>query len=142
MKTPTGEQHTLIQKIRRYLPHTSVDVITEVVCGVDTQVISGLSENSPVADLQLAYHNAPEGTQEQALIVAMYEASAEQRFIDRLHHQHILKPDNNLDLYLVALRDLLHAAPPHSQIRRRIVREIMEVYKDMALEGEEVVWQI
>lgn len=125
MKLPTGPQHTQIARIRKELPHISLEVITEIVCGVDGGVAVELTEHSTLGDLQRAWHRAPEGTQEQAYVATMWETAAQRRFTDLLHQQHIIGPTVDLVAYRRSLRDLLYSAPPHSLIRRLIVREIV-----------------
>ncbi len=132
MRALNGEQHTLLEKMRKHLPHVPAAVIQEQICGIDWELIRGLRGGVPIRTLQEAWHFAPEGTAEREEIKELWNRAAQEEF-GKVHLRHIKimgqKSDGVDDAAIEALfadmRDLLYASPAEGNMRRVITGHLM-----------------
>jgi|GEM_PF-5258310 len=114
-----SEQYTLLEKMKKLLPHIPEAVIQERITGADTSRYCHLSSASNLAEIQLAWHNAPEGTSEHEQVQVLWEMASQRAFDEVLIKQKSC-PDG-LDDFINSLRKLLYTTPSNGMVRRNIV---------------------
>ena len=128
MRPLKGEQFTLLAKMKKLLPHIPEGMIHEQIAGTAFEDIGLYHASDDLAEIQLAWHNAPEGTYERQMILTAWVGASNRAFQAFL----LGNPRESRDPadFIREVKELLFSSPPNTEVRRVIVGYLVTLLKE------------